>query len=180
MSLPAHACLNQQRFFMGFLTGTTLSVITGAPGSGKTTVIETLLNKASSSDYIFLDIDWLADSASALAGKSIYTEPSTWQPYGKVWFDVLHALLRNGRQPVFFAPNSPADFDESGLPDWCSGINWLLLDCNDAERTERLKKRHWNQEKIQEALEDAKELRKGISTHIDTRCVSFSDGMTTV
>lgn len=100
----------------------TLFVVTGAPGAGKTTTAQALLDSSLAPGYVYLDIDWLANSSSQLAGKSIYTEPSTWQPYGELWFDVLLALVRNGKQPVFFTPNSPADFDQPGLPAWCKKV----------------------------------------------------------
>ena len=62
------------------------------------TTVEALM--ALGTDYLAFDIDWLAESASDLAGKSIYFEPTTWQPYGVLWNEVLYAIYRNGRTPI--------------------------------------------------------------------------------
>ncbi|WP_234493918.1 AAA family ATPase [Vibrio maritimus] len=144
-----------------------LRIVTGAPGSGKSTVIEHLLEYSSSSNLVFLDIDLIADSASALAKSSIYTDPDTWKPYGKIWFDLLKALAQNGKVPVWFCPNTPQDFQSQDIS-FFSEIDWLLLDCDDPTRLKRLSVRNWNESKIKESLEDAQELRELNLFTIDT------------
>lgn len=153
-----------------------LYVVTGAPGSGKSTALEAFLilrRDALHSDYIAFDIDWLADTASSLAGKDIYTDPSTWKPYGMLWFEVLHAINRNGQTPLFFTPNDPEDFRRFGQPAWCSTVEWLLLDCDDHTRRERLAQRlDWTEAMIAEALTDARVLRQTVPFHVDTGLLS--------
>lgn len=145
----------------------TLYIVTGAPGAGKSTAVEAFTQF--NTDYLAFDIDWLADSASELAGKSIYFEPSTWKPYGKVWFDVLHMIIRNGRTPIFFAPTDPDDIEQDGQPDWCDGIEWLLIDCDDEIRLARLGQRvDWTDERVAEAMEDAAILRGLVERRLDT------------
>jgi len=80
-----------------------LCIVTGAPGSGKSTTLNAFLELHSG--YIAFDIDWLAEAASNLAAKDIYSDPSTWKPYTALWFEVLHAVYKNGQIPVFFTPN---------------------------------------------------------------------------
>ncbi|MGR5503754.1 AAA family ATPase [Vibrio sp. DNB22_10_4] len=136
-----------------------LRIVTGAPGSGKSTVIEQLLDYSISSNFVFLDIDLIADSASKLAKSSIYTDPSTWEPYGRIWFDLLKSLAQNGKSPVWFCPNTPQDL-QSQDTSFFSAIEWLLLDCDDETRVKRLSVRNWNESKINESLADAQELRE--------------------
>ena len=66
-------------------------VVTGAPGSGKTTALEAFLSLET--DYIAFDIDWLAIPAGTLANRSIFTDPSTWKPYAALWFEIIHCAI---------------------------------------------------------------------------------------
>jgi hypothetical protein len=109
-----------------------LSIITGAPGAGKSATLDAFL--ALGTPYLAFDIDWLAQAASDLARAPILSDPETWQPYRVVWFEVLHAVLMNGHIPVLFAVIDRADVAGIGPLPWCSGINWLLLDCSDRVR----------------------------------------------
>jgi len=149
----------------------TLCIVTGAPGSGKSTTLQAFLELHSR--YIAFDIDWLADAASDLADKDIYSDPSTWKPYASLWFAVLHAVYKNGQTPVFFTPNDPRDIEQYGQPVWCSDIKWLLLDCDDQTRRERLVQRSdWTETKIADAFVDARVLRQTIPLQVDTGSLS--------
>ena len=144
-----------------------LNVVTGAPGSGKSAALEAFL--ALGSRYVALDIDWLAEPAGKLAGRSIFTDASTWPDYAALWFAVLRGIERNNQTPVFFTPNSPLDFECFGLPDWISKVNWLLLECDKETRRQRLQQRpDWDDEMIKAAIEDAAQLRDLIAVAIDT------------
>lgn len=148
-----------------------LCIVTGAPGSGKSTALQAFLELHS--HYIAFDIDWLAAAASDLADKNIYSDSSTWKPYGLLWFEVLHAVYRNGQTPVFFTPNDPQDLKRYGQPAWCREIKWLLLDCDDQIRRERLVRRSdWTEAMITEALADARALRQSINLQVDTGLLS--------
>lgn len=144
-----------------------LFVVTGAPGSGKTATVEAFLRLRT--PYLTFDIDWLGVAASNLAGRDIFLDRSAWAPYAALWFEVLHTAHLNGRVPVFFTPNDPNDFESHGLPEWCRGVEWLLLDCADEVRTRRLRaRREWTDTMIEEAVEDSRALRAAIGTRIDT------------
>ncbi len=144
-----------------------LPVVTGAPGSGKTTIVHYLLSIESK--FVFLDMDWLADSASRLASRNIYIDPTTWRPYQDVWFDVLKSLFRNSLKPVLFTPNSPLDYQHNNFPKWVKSVDWLLLDCHTEVRKKRLAARDsWTESRIDEALFDADELRSLIGRSVDT------------
>nr|WP_255526807.1 AAA family ATPase [Photobacterium sp. BZF1] len=148
-----------------------MRIVTGAPGSGKSTVVNELLDYSLRSSCVFLDIDLIADSASKLAKSSIYTDPDTWVPYGNLWFDILKSLTLNGKSVVWFCPNTPEDI-QSQDTSFFTEIEWLLLDCEDLVRTERLAERGWKKDKISESLEDALELRNLSLYSVDTTNLS--------
>jgi broad-specificity NMP kinase len=52
---------------------------------------------------------------------------------------------------LFLSPDVPEDLG--------GATAWLLLDCDDEVRTERLRARGWSDEKIADALEDARRYR---------------------
>ena len=144
-----------------------LFAVTGAPGSGKSTALEAFLRLRTR--YLAFDIDWLGTVASDLAGKDIFLDRSTWGPYGALWFEVLHCAHRNGWVAVFFTPNTPSDFESFGLPAWCGGVEWFLLDCDDGVRRERLRARTgWTEAMVEEAVSDAAYLRSTVTTGVDT------------
>jgi hypothetical protein len=143
-----------------------LPIVTGAPGAGKSAAVEAFLKLRT--EHLAFDIDWLAAPASELAGSAIYFDASTWPAYNRIWFEVLHAVCRNGQRPVLFAPLDEDDVRMSGLFDGCDGISWLLLDCADHVRTQRLAARSWGKERITAAITDADRLRRICTDQVDT------------
>ena len=142
-----------------------LIIVTGAPGSGKSTAIEGILELKS--PFLVFDIDWLAASAGELAKKNIFVDPESWAPYNALWREVLHSVYRNAQQAIFFTPNSPDDLPTA--PDWCGEVRWLLLDCDDDVREQRLANRlDWTLARKTEAFRDAAELRTFDLDSIDT------------
>lgn len=147
--------------------GDRLFIVRGAPGAGKSATLDAFL--ALRTPYVAFDIDWLAGTASDLAGASIIHDPATWRPYRAMWFEILHGVARNGRVPVLFASIDKDDVADVGQPAWCDGIEWLLLDCTDAVRRERLARRQgWTGAMIVAALADAAALRASIDSTVDT------------
>jgi broad-specificity NMP kinase len=147
------------------MTSSSLSIVAGAPGAGKSSALQELL--ALGAPVVAFDLDWLIESASTLAGRDIHFDESTWPAYTALWLDVVHGVVRNGRRVVLFAPFAPVDLPDS-LPAWCGSISWLLLDCSDETRRQRLGERDWGHARIREAIEDAAELRAAIPTIVRT------------
>ena len=141
--------------------------VTGAPGSGKSTVVGELLQLET--PFIVFDIDWLADAAGELAGTSIYLDPAAGKPYLKLWFEVIKSILRNGQKAVFFTPVDRSDVAEALGETEAASVRWLLLDCDDEEREKRLRRRQgWTEARIREALEDGRLLRREGMRRVDT------------
>lgn len=142
-------------------------IVTGAPGSGKTTALEALLRGASR--YLAFDVDWLGIPASQLARSDIFSDRSSWPAYNALWFEILHSVHKNGKIGIFFAPIDKHDIVRDGQPAWCERIEWFLLDCDNETRQTRLVGRSgWTTSMITEALQDAQALREQVTERIDT------------
>jgi broad-specificity NMP kinase len=147
------------------MTDAALSIVAGAPGAGKSAALAAFLDL--DPPFMAFDIDWLIESSSALAGSDIHFDEASWPAYRALWLDVLRGVVRNGHQAVLFAALAPADLPEPP-PVWCGRISWLLLDCSDEIREERLRARGWGDGRVREALNDAAELRSALPTVIRT------------
>jgi hypothetical protein len=145
----------------------TIYLVTGAPGSGNSATLAAFLELES--DYLAFDIDWLVLTASHLAGRNVIFDKSTSLPYRFLWFDVLRCVCRNRRRPILFSPFDRRDTGDLGDLGWHPVIHWLLLDCADDDRRERLRRRDdWTQRMIDEAIEDAAYLRQTVPNRIHT------------
>lgn len=116
-------------------TPSPLSIVTGAPGAGKTTVVQTLL--ARHPDFLVFDADWLLDAASSLSGQRVAEMSQLWPPYRILWLTILHMIAHNRCPAVLFIPLEPSELPVS----WQGMIRWCLLDCDDATREMRLRAR---------------------------------------
>ncbi len=133
-------------------------IVTGAPGAGKTTALEALLQLRDQS-FVALDIDWLIAAASELAGQDVVFHPPSWRPFRRVWFELLQAILRNHQTPVLFAHINHQDVAELMLPKNII-VRWALLDCSDEARRARVAGRpRMTEAHVRDALKDAVNLR---------------------
>ncbi len=136
-----------------------LRLITGAPGSGKSLAVESMLTL--DSRYLVFDMDWLIGPVSGMAGADLRSAEDLWPRYNDLWLEVLHVIELNGGRPVLFTPMSPSDL-QSAIPTWCSQVHWLRLDCDESIRIERLKARGESYDSIRTAVEDARKLRRQV------------------
>lgn len=105
-----------------------ITVVLGAPGSGKTTVIEPL--SALLPRRVVLDWDAFMEPAGALAGRDIRLNPQTWPAYRELVRSITASVA--SVPVVLFGVTTPAELD--GWPIRA----WILLDCSDEERRLRL------------------------------------------
>ncbi|WP_350280243.1 AAA family ATPase [Kribbella sp. HUAS MG21] len=131
---------------------TRLFVVTGAPGSGKSTVVPELV-RLSPGNLVVMDMDELLDDNGRLLGIDIAspTAEPIWPAYNGLWLRITELIRRSGIPVLLLTPGLPSQLPEG---------RWLHLDCADAVRRKRLAQRGWAEDQIAEALADAAEIRK--------------------
>jgi len=141
-----------------------LFVVTGASGSGKTAVFVPLARRLQGQCVAF-DVDWLLDPAGELSGD----QPIRWPAFRDAWLAVAHGVAQSGMPTVLLGPLIPQHPD--GLPGrrWTPNVRFLLLDCPDNLRRERIQARpSWRSRDIEEQAEFGRWLRHNIADRVDT------------
>jgi hypothetical protein len=130
---------------------TRLSILTGAPGSGKTTLTPGL--RAALPGVVVLDMDEFLDAGSRLAGVDLASEAAAdrWPAYDELCLTFVAAVLAAGHDVLLLCPLDPSQVDRPA--------RWAVLDCSDATRASRLARRSPVDGLLEGALEDAAELR---------------------
>lgn len=141
-----------------------LFVVTGASGSGKTAVFAPLAEQLRGQCITF-DVDWLIDPAAALARN----EPVHWQAFRDAWLAISHGVAQAGLPTLLLGPLIPEQLEELATRRWVGNIHYLLLDCPDAVRRQRIAARPpWRSRDIDEQLGFAHQLRASIADRVDT------------
>ena len=137
--------------------GSVLTYLLGAPGSGKSAIAGPLSDQLP--NHVILDWDAFMAPASELAGRDVTRSPRTWPTYRRLIRLVVELVVP--APCVLLGVCAPAELD--GWP-----IDaWVLLDCNDEKRRERLAD-HSEPDAVDEAIADAASYRAlGLPT-IDT------------
>lgn len=150
-----------------------LFLVSGAPGSGKTTIVPELAAQADG--VAILDMDDLLEDGHHL-GIPIATPDAApiWPAYNRLWLRLTRAVGRSGIPVVLFCPLLPREAEAAGL-DGTDDARWGLLDCADAERERRLRGRGWNDSEVAGAIEDAEQARRVISTRFATDLATPSE-----
>lgn len=141
-----------------------LFAVTGASGSGKSTLLAPLAVALAGRCMTF-DADWLLDAAGALSG----SRPINWPAFGSAWLAVAHAAAQCGLPTVLLGPTVPADLESQPFRRWLGPIHYLLLDCPDDVRLERIEARPpWRSRDIDEQVSFGRWLRYNIPDQLDT------------
>ncbi|KAB8166281.1 hypothetical protein FH609_023225 [Streptomyces sp. 3MP-14] len=144
-----------------------LHLVSGAPGSGKSTLLGQLPNDR----FAAVDFDELLEPDGSLLGLDI-ASPSAeplWPAYNRLWVRIIAMLPRAGGPVLVLCPLTPDEWATAaagvaGLPETV----WARLDCDDADRRERLAARGWDGDRIAEAIGDAHRLRRVIDREFTT------------
>jgi hypothetical protein len=153
-----------------------LFVVTGASGSGKTTIFPELLSRMSGWCAVF-DADWLIDPL----GRAAKDGQIDWAAFTDTWLHVAHGVAQNGLPTLLLAPFIPEHLDNLPGRAWIGEIHSLVLDCPDAERRRRMEARpRWRARDIDAQTEFGRWLRKNLSPVIDTTRQSPSEVAETV
>lgn len=133
----------------------------GGFGSGKTALLPHLVDALPG--VVVAETDELLEDGH-LIGVLIADDSAAaiWPAYRRMWMRVLDLPLRAGVPVLFLTSALP---DEVGAP---RPDRWLLLDCADEERVRRLRRRGWDQDEIDAAVEDARGGRGQIDDVIRT------------
>jgi hypothetical protein len=153
-----------------------LFVVTGASGSGKTTIFPELLSRMSGSCAVF-DADWLIDPL----GRAAKDGQIDWTAFTDTWLHVAHGVAQNGLPTLLLAPFIPEHLGNLPGRAWIGEIHFLVLDCPDEERRRRMEARpRWRARDIDAQTEFGRWLRKNLSPVIDTTSQSPSEVADTV
>jgi len=134
-----------------------LFIVTGTMGAGKSTVAERLVPRLP--DHVVFDIDWVIESLGMVAGRPIPSHQPSWPGVRDTWLAIAAAIGRGERSTVLCGPFTPSDLDELPSLSLIDKIHWLLLDCSDVALKQRLDERRWQASDIDDAVNDAAELR---------------------
>jgi predicted kinase len=136
------------------MIGYRFHVLTGAPGSGKTTIAEPLA--ALLPDFVVLDMDLLLEPASQLAGVDLHQPDAAgwWPTYNDLWLR-LAATLARSHPVLLLGPLVPDEVERAPSRRLFAGAEWAVLDCSDEARRERLLRRGYTDAAIEDAIADA-------------------------
>jgi hypothetical protein len=134
-----------------------LFVVTGASGSGKTTVFPHLV--AALPDCLVFDVDWLIGPFE----RACEFGEVDWPALRDAWLSVAHGAAQSGRHVVLLAPFMPSQLEDLPARRWIGDVHFAALDCADDVRRARLEVRpKWRERAIERHLEYAAHLRRMI------------------
>jgi len=110
------------------LPGLPLFVVTGASGSGKSTIVEPLRLQLAGCEVLETDVIL---QVAALG----------WDIWRNTWLQLAHAIALNGRATVLCGSLMPAQLEELPARGLVGPIHFCNLDCPDGVLAERLRAR---------------------------------------
>ena len=105
-----------------------LFIVTGASGTGKTTITEPLRNLLPGCDVF--DVDIILQVAAL-----------GWDTWRNTWLRLAHAIALNGRATVLCGSLMPDQLETLPARKLVGPIHFCNLDCPDAELADRLRRR---------------------------------------
>ena len=141
-----------------------LFVVTGASCSGKTAILAPLA-AALAEDCVTVDADLLLDAAGALSRG----QPIDWPGFHAALLAVAHGVAQSGRPTVLLAPVGPGTLESLPARRWIGDIRYLVLDCPDDVRRQRMAARPpWRLHDVEEQVSWGRWLRANVPDRVDT------------
>ncbi|TWD80319.1 dephospho-CoA kinase [Kribbella amoyensis] len=136
-------------------------MVTGAPGAGKSTVVPELV-RLGPDGLVVMDMDELLDDDGRLLGIAVADPEAApiWPAYNALWLRITALVRRSGSPVLLLTPALPQELPEG---------RWLHLDCPDDLRRDRLAARGWSTAAVEDALQDAVELRKMVPRSVSNQ-----------
>ena len=143
-----------------------LFVVTGASGSGKSTIVEPLRHRLP--DCAVLETDLILQVAAL-----------GWDTWRNTWLQLAHAIALNARATVLCGSLLPGHLEALPARQLVGPVHFCNLDCSDAVLAERLRARPawraWTEERIVEHQRFAAGLRERIQPTFDTSVLSVEE-----
>ena len=141
-----------------------LFIVTGASASGKTTVLAPLTRRLQGRCVTF-DTDLLIDAAAALNPGQPIIQPA----FRDAWLAVAHGVAQSEMPTVLLGPFIPDHLRDLPSRRWTGGIHFIVLDCPDELRRDRINARPaWRRRDTEEQVEFGRWLRRNIPDRVDT------------
>jgi hypothetical protein len=148
------------------LPGHPLFVVTGASGTGKSTILEPLQLRLPGCEVLETDV-------------ILHVAALGWDTWRNTWLQLAHAIGLNGRATVLCGPLLPDHLEDLPARRLVGPIHFCNLDCPDAVLADRLRARPawrgWTEEKIIEHQRFAAWLRARIRPTFDTGTLSADE-----
>jgi hypothetical protein len=143
-----------------------LLVVTGASGTGKSTVMLSLTGKQS--EFVCLDSDIL--------WRDEFNKPDDdYMQYRNLWLRVVKNIAQSGRPVALFGSSTPGQFERCAERRYIGDIRYLALVCDDDELERRLKARPgWRKSGDEEVVTRMKQFNRWLRDN------ASSTGMTTL
>ncbi len=106
-----------------------LFVVTGASGTGKSTLLREILMIDDRPDLVYLDSDMLLIEEFTKDG---------WQAYKDIWLWICLNISQSRRPVVLFGSANPEDFESVPRRRYLSEIHYLALTCSESVLESRL------------------------------------------
>jgi hypothetical protein len=150
--------------------------MTGASASGKTAILAPLARLLAGRCVTF-DVDFLLDAAGALSGD----QPIRWSAFRDAWLSIAHGIAQVGMPTVLLGPLMPEHLANLPARRWIGEIHYLVLDCPDEVRRERIETRPaWRNREIEEQTRFGRRLRENIAEYVDTNAGTPQDAANAV
>lgn len=137
-----------------------LFILTGASGTGKTTICLKLAEKTKTVVVLESDILWRAE----------FDQPETdYRDYRETWLRLCKSIAQAGKPVVLCGAGVPAQFERCVERRYFSEIYYLALTCDGAMLAERLKNRPaWRNSGTEENIRQHVEFNKWLKNNART------------